>query len=135
MAVFTLVNPQVIVNSVDLSNHVDMVSLQEAFADIDTTAFGSSAKTRIAGLGDHKLTIEFQQDFATSSVAATIDPLVGLTTNVTIKPVNAATSTTNPAYTFTVLVLDWKPLDGKVGDLTKSSVTWPVSGAVNKSNT
>jgi hypothetical protein len=125
-----LTNPQIVVNSVDLSARCDMVTLEEIFADIDTTAFGQSARTRVGGLGDHKFTAEFQQDFGAGSVDATINPLVGLTTSITVKPVNAATTTLNPAYTFTVLITQWKPIDGKVGDLSKASVTWPVSGAI-----
>lgn len=135
MAVLVLTNPVITVNSVDLTNHVDSVSIEQTFADVDTTAFGSSAKTRVAGLGDHKVTIEFQQDWAASSVQQTISPLIGQTTTVTVKPVNATTTSTNPVYWFTALITDWKPLDGKVGDLVKISVTWPISGAVNTSTT
>lgn len=135
MAVLVLTNPVITVNSVDLTNHVDSVAIEQTFADVDTTAFGSSAKTRVAGLGDHKVTIEFQQDWAASSVQQTISPLIGQTTTVTVKPVNATTTSTNPVYWFTALITDWKPLDGKVGDLVKISVTWPISGAVNTSTT
>jgi hypothetical protein len=133
MAVTVLINPQIVVNSVDLTNHIDTVKLEEKFADVDTTAFGGGgSKTRTAGLGDHAVTLNFQQDFAGSSVEATIAPLVGTTTSITVKPLNATTSSTNPAYTFTVLVNDWTPLDGKVGELSMASVTWPISGVVTK---
>jgi hypothetical protein len=132
MAVQVLINPQIIINSVDLTSRIDTVALEETYADVDTTAFGSSAKTRLAGLGDHKVTLNFQQDFAGAEVEATIYPLVGSTASITVKPLNATTSTTNPAYTFTALVTDWKPVDGKVGALMMSSVTWPISGAVTK---
>ena len=132
MAIMVLTNPQIVINGVDLSNHIDTVTIEETFADVDTTAFGSTSKTRIAGLGDHKVTLNFQQDYAASSVDATIYPLIGTTTSFNVKPLNAATSTTNPAYSGTVLVTDWKPLDGKVGALAMSSVTWPVSGGVLK---
>jgi hypothetical protein len=135
MALLVLTNPQVTVNAVDLSNHIDQVTIDLGYADIDTTAFGSAHKTRVAGLGDHKVTLEFQQDWAASSVHATVNPLIGLTTSIVVKPVNGATTTTNPAYWFTVVVNDWKPVDGKVGDLAKSAVTWPVSGAINISTT
>ena len=133
MAITVLLNPQIIVNSVDLSNHIDSVDLNEKWADIDTTAFGAAgAKTRVAGLGDHAVTLNFQQDFAGSSVEATIYPLVGTVASFTIKPMNATTSTTNPAYTFTALINDWKPVSGKVGVLMVSSATWPISGGVTK---
>lgn len=127
-----LINPQIVINSVDLSNHCTSVTIEETFAAVDTTAFGSGAKTYLAGLGDHKVSIDFQQDYGSSSVEQTVSPLVGLTTSVVIKPLNASTSTTNPAYSFTVLVDDWKPLDGKIGDLITSSVSWPVSGSITK---
>lgn len=135
MAVFTLVNPQVILNSVDLSNRIDQVTIEYTVADIDTTAFGSTAKTRIGGLQDNKITFEVQQDYALAEVDATIYPLIGTLTNFNIKPVNAATSSTNPAYTGSVLVMDYKPLDGKVGDLSKMSLTWPVSGLITRNIT
>lgn len=135
MGQIVLTNVKVQINSVDLSNHVESVTIEETFADVDTTAFGQTAKTRIAGLGDHKVTINFQQDWATSSVEATVGALVGATTQVFCIPVNGAINTQNPSYSFVVLVTDWKPIDGKVGDLATSSVTWPVSGSVTKSNT
>lgn len=136
MAVVVLLNPQILINSVDLSNHIDQVTLEETFADIDTTAFGSGgSKTRVAGLGDHKVTLNFQQDFAASSVEQTVYPLVGTVTSVTVKELSAATSTVNPAYSFNVLVDQWKPVDGKVGALQMSSVTWPISGSVTKATT
>jgi hypothetical protein len=132
MAKVVLLNPQIVINSVDLTDHIDMVTIEETFADVETTAFGNTAKTRVAGLGDNKFTAEFQQDYAVSSVEQTIYPLIGTNVSVTVKPVNGTTTSTNPAYTFTVALLDWKPVDGKVGDLEKVSVTWPISGTVTK---
>src|ERR1019366_2436107 len=132
MAVTVLLTPQIVINSVDLTNRIDTVKIDETYADVDTTAFGSGSKTRVAGLGDHKVTLNFQQDFAAAEVEATVYPLIGLTTSITVKPLNGTTSTTNPAYTFTVLVTDWTPIDGKVGALLMSSVTWPISGSITK---
>lgn len=131
MSKTVLTNVSVLVNSVNLSAWVDTVTLEQSYADVDTTAFGQTAKTRIAGLGDHKCTLDFQQDWALAAVEATILPLVGTLTQVVVTVPNATTaSSTNPAYTFTVLVTSWKDVDGKIGDLSKSSVTWPVSGAI-----
>lgn len=132
MTQLILTNPQIVINSVDLSNRIDQVTLEETYTPIETTTFGQGHRTFLAGLGEHKFTVEFTQDYASGSVSATIDPLMGLTTTVSIKPVNGTTTTTNPAYTFTVLVAGWKPMDAKVGELSKSSATWPVVGAVTK---
>lgn len=130
-----LVNPKIVINSVDLTNRIDMVTIEQMYTDVDVSTFGTTSKQHAAGLSDNKFTLEFTQDFSAASVDATIFPLVGLTTTVAVLPVNAATSSVNPSYTFTVVVLQWKPLDGKVGDASKVSVVWPISGNVVKSNT
>jgi hypothetical protein len=128
MTVQVAIFSSIVVNSVDLSNHCDSIKYAKKYADVDTTSFGQGAKTRVAGLGDHSLALTFHQDYAAGSVDATIFPLVGTTTSVTLKASTASTSTTNPAYTMVVLVDDWTPLDAKVGALLQSSVTWPVVG-------
>ena len=103
---------------------------------VETTAFGSTARTRVAGLIDNSVTVEFQQDYAASSVEATINTsgssLVGTTTTMVVKPNGSTTSATNPSYTFTVLVSEWSPLNGAVGELATASVTWPISGTITK---
>jgi len=134
MAKLVFNNPKVTINSVDLTGYIAQVSLDMSFAEVETTAFGNTAVTRVAGLGDHSFSASFHQDFATSTVEPTIYPLLGTTTEVTIKAVNQTTTTTNPLYTFTVLVNQWAPISGSVGDLLTADVTWPVSGAVTKAN-
>ena len=129
-----LTNPKIVINSVDLSSHIDSVHLESTATDLDTTTFGNTAKRHASGLLDNKVTLEFQQDEALASVEATIYPLIGSTTTMTVWPNGGTTSTTNPAYTMTVVVEQWIPLDGKAGDLSKASITWPVDGTITKSN-
>lgn len=130
MAKFVLTNPSISVGGVQLEDHVGSVTLTEAYAEVATTAFGDTAVTRIAGLGDHSISLDFHEDFAATEVHATISPLVGSTTSIIVKPVNETTSATNPSFTMTVLVTEWPLLNGAVGDLATASVTWPVSGAI-----
>ena len=99
---------------------------------METTAFGNTAKTRVAGLADNSVTFEFHQDYATSSVEQTIYPLLGTAVSVVAKPVAGTTTTVNPQYTFSALVSEWTPLNGSVGELATASVTWPISGAITK---
>jgi hypothetical protein len=133
MAKFVLTNPSISVASVDLSDHIASVSLNSTRAEVPTTAFGDEAVTRIAGLGDNSITLSFHEDFASSEVHQTIYPLIGTTTSVVVKPVNATTATDNPSFTMTVLVTEWPILNGAVGDLAAADVTWPVSGLITKS--
>jgi hypothetical protein len=133
MARIVLTNAYVTVNSVDVSDHVASVTLNSSIDVVETTAFGTTgARTRVGGLADNSITLEFHQDYASGSIEATVYPLLGTTTTVVVKPNGSSTSTTNPSYTSTVLVSEWTPLNGAVGELATASVTWPVSGAITK---
>lgn len=128
-----LTNAKVTINSVNLSDHIASVTLSTSADVVDTTGFSSTAaRSRVAGLLDNSVTLEFHQDFATSNVEQTIYPLVGTTTTVVVTPVDTTVSGTNPSYTFTALVAEWQPLSGAVGELATASVTWPISGTITK---
>jgi len=130
MAKFVLTNPEIEINSVSLADHVASVTVSESYAEVATTAFGDTAVTRVAGRGDHSVSLDFHEDFSAAEVHATIYPLLSGTTTLVVKPVNETTSSTNPSYTMTVLVTEWPLLNGAVGDLATASVTWPVSGSI-----
>jgi len=133
MARIVLTNAYVTINSVDVSDHVASVTLNSSIDVVETTAFSSTAaRTRIGGLADNSISLEFHQDYASGSIEATVYPLLGTTTSVVVKPNGTSTSATNPSYTATVLVSEWTPLSGAVGELATASVTWPVSGAITK---
>lgn len=135
MARIVLTEVNCVINGVDLSDHIASVSLTTTDDVIDTTGFSSASaagRTRVAGLADNSVTLEFHQDFASSSVEQTIYPLLGTTTAVVVKPTNAAVSGNNPSYSFTALVSEWQPLSGAVGELSTASVTWPISGKITK---
>jgi hypothetical protein len=132
MARIVLTDAKVTVNGVNLSDHIASVSLSRSDDVIETSAFSSTAaKTRVAGLQDNSVTLEFHQDFATSNVEATIYPLLGSTTTIVVSPTSSV-SATSPSYSFTALVSEWTPLNGGVGELATASVTWPISGAITK---
>jgi hypothetical protein len=135
MARIVLTDASIVINSVDLSDHIASVTISTSEDVIDTSAFSSTianGRTRVAGLADNSITLEFHQDFATSSVEQTIYPLLGQTTSVVVKPTSAAVSATNPSFSCTVVVTEWQPLSGSVGELSTASVSWPISGAITK---
>ena len=127
-----ITNATVTIGSVDLSSSIRKVTLSTSRAELDTTTFGNTAKRRIAGLADSKVSLDFNQDFSASSVEASIYSLIGTTTTVVIKPSGTTVSATNPSYTFTALVTDWTPLDAQVGDLASATISWPIDGAITK---
>ena len=123
MARVVLTNASVVFGSTDLSDHIASITLNSTYDIVETTAFGNTAKTRVAGLADNSVTFEFHQDYATSSVEQTIYPLLGTAVSVVAKPVAGTTTTVNPQYTFSALVSEWTPLNGSVGELATASVT------------
>jgi len=132
MAKLVLTNPQITIAGTDLSSSISSVTLDTKYDIVETTAFGDTAKKRVAGLADNSISIEFFQDFAASQVEATIYPLLGTATTVVVKPVSTTTGSTNPSYTVSAVVSEWQPLKGGIGQLATASVTWPVSGAITK---
>ena len=132
MAKLVLTDAKVTINSVILSDHIASITLETKDDIVETSAFGSTAKTRVAGLADNSVSIDFHQDFAASNVEATIYPLLGQTTTVVVQPTSSSVSTTNPTYTFQAVVADWTPLKAGVGQLATASVTWPISGTITK---
>ena len=122
----------VTVGGVDLSSSIRKVTLSTDRAELDTTTFGNTAKRRVAGLADNKVSLDFNQDFSASSVEATLYTLIGSTTTIVIKPNGTTASATNPSYTFTALVTSWTPLDAQVGELASATITWPIDGDITK---
>lgn len=132
MARIVLTDVTVEINAVDLSDHIANVEISQNFDAVETTAFGDGGRTRVAGLEDSSISLDFHQDFDAASVDATIAPLVGGTASFTVIPNGTAVSATNPSYTGTVLITEWTPLSGSVGELATASITWPVSGQVTR---
>jgi len=130
MAVFLQNDVQVTVNSVDLTDHVASITWTENADELETTAMGDSNRTRIGGLKDGSVSIEFHQDFAASSVYISLYSLLGTTTTVTMTPTSGSLSATNPKHSASALVTELPVIDGGVGVLATISVNWPLSGAV-----
>ena len=140
MARLVLTDANVLFASNDISTYITSVSLSTSYDVIDTTGISTTgaARTRVAGLADNSITIEFNQDFADNALeelingTTTTNGTVGLVVAMQVKPTSATTSANNPKYTFSALVSEWQPLSGAVGELATASVTWPISGVITK---
>jgi hypothetical protein len=133
MAIFVATDFLVSINgSTALNSYLTQVELKASANDVTTTAFGSTWVTRVAGLKEGSLTLQFNQDYAASAVDATLWPLLGTNATVAIRPTSNAISSTNPSYTAVVVVTDYTPVSGNVGDLATLSITLPTSGTVSR---
>jgi len=136
MAVFLNNQVGVKVNSVDLSDHVNQVTLNRNFDQLEVTAMGDSGHRFIKGLEASSITLDFLNDTSSASVLQTLQAAWG--TNVTLvllQNKGTAVSATNPLYTMTVLVNNTTDINGATGDLSTQNVTWQVSGTIAVTNT
>jgi len=107
-----------------LTEFVTSITLNYEKEQVEVTAMSNAGRIYTGGLQNNSVDITFNQDFAATKVAATLDALVGTTTTVVIKPTSAAVSATNPSYTISNAYLGaTQPVSGTVGDLATLSVT------------
>ena len=134
MAHLVLKDADVVVNSVNLSDHVASVEISMSAADIDVTAMTATGIRRLPGLRDESFAVTFLADFAASEVDATLAPLYtgGTSFTVVVKATSAAVSATNPTYTGTCYLLEFSPIAGDVGSRAEVAVTFAVDGVITR---
>ena len=132
MATFAATDYYILINAVNMSPMATSASLPVTTAELENTAFSATYRSRIGGLKDAKLDIEWNEDFAAAQVDALLWPLFGTVVTFELRPTSGARSATNPAYTGSVLISQYTPLDSKVGDLANLKTSWPTSGAITR---
>lgn len=133
MASIVLTNAKLLVNAVDLSDHVRSVKINYKAETPENTAMGASTKSRLPGLLDWDMDIELNQDWAAAKTDATLFPLVGAAAfTVDVQPVNAARSATNPSYTGSALLADYPPLGQKVGEVATTTIKLMGTGTLSR---
>jgi hypothetical protein len=127
MSKIVLTNCVVKVDTIDLSDHVNAVSITETVNEVETSAFGNSNVTRVGGLRDSSISLTFHQNFAAGEVYATLKDKVGSIGTVQVIPNGTVISATNPSISLEVLYTEMSHLDGSIGELSTASVTWPAN--------
>ena len=132
MAIVMSNNVSLVVNSVDLSDHVREITIQMSAEDLDATAMGAESRAHAVGLRDDRMEVTFLQDYAAAKVDATLSGLVSSSTPFTVvaKPTSGSVSATNPSYTMSALLFDYTPIDATVGEISAPEVTFlPAPGS------
>jgi hypothetical protein len=133
MAKFVLTAEFVTIASTDVTASCSQAELQITVADEDVTNYASLGwHERLGGLKDAKLVLNFYNDFAATALDSVFWPLLGTVQTFEVRGTQSARGTSNPAYTGSVLITDWNPITGKVGDVDTVSVTWPSTGAITR---
>jgi hypothetical protein len=132
MARTVLTNAYVKIGTVDFSDLIASIEFSDEAEEIETTAFGQTGRTRVGGLRDQSISLDFHVDFDPAEVDDTIGALVGSTAAIEFAPKGTAIGTANPKWSGNVLVTEWG-WGGGVGELATKSVTWPVDGVLARS--
>ncbi|MET9952389.1 hypothetical protein ABZ135_12680 [Streptomyces sp. NPDC006339] len=131
MPMMVLTSEYVALAGVDLSEYARKAELAVEVEEKDVTTYAAAGwKVLLGGLKSGELGCEFLQDYAATRIDSIIWPLLGTVVPFEVRPTNAVVSASNPKYTGSVLVKEWKPIEGSVGDEATSGVSFPTSGAV-----
>ena len=120
-----LSNPVVTVNSVDLSDQCTAATFTHRFDQLESTAFGDTARKYVAGLGNHEVTLSLYMSYAATETYATLSSLVGTTTTVRVQPAAPPDSATNPGFVLTGAFLAELPvINASMGELSTVDITF-----------
>lgn len=123
------------INGTTWADHASKAEIPIKVENKDATTFGQTWLVKRGGLKDGNLNLEFFNDFTAGNLDEIIWGLLGTVVSFEIRPTSAARSTSNPAYTGNILIDQWSPVMGKVGDLVTVSVGFPTSGTVTRAVT
>jgi hypothetical protein len=118
-----------------VSANVAQVTIALESDDVEVTNFSSGGfRERIGGLKSGTFSIDVHQDMAAGSIDEQFFASLGGTAAIRVRPGGtAAVGTSNPRYEFSCLVTAINPVDGAVGDLSTQSISWPITGPVDRS--
>jgi hypothetical protein len=123
MAIYLNNGVSCVLNSVDLSDHVTAITINQSFDELEVTAMGDSSHKFTKGLEASTVTLDFLNDTASASVNQTLKAAYGTTVPIVIKQTSSAVSATNPSYSTTVLINNLTQVNGAVGDISSQSLT------------
>ena len=127
-----LSNPALTINSVDLTDQATSATLTFAYDQLETTAFGQTARvfggSTVTSLQNNTFEVELFQSYAASETEASIYSLVGVQTTITVSPTAAGLATpsaTAPKYTLTGAYLaSHTPINASLGELSTITLTF-----------
>lgn len=114
----------------------DRCSKAELTIDVeekDTTTFASSGwKECLGGLKSGTLALTLKQDIIDDGLDEDFWAILGTVVAFEVRLTQSSVGVSNPKYTGSILVKEWKPLNGQVGDVAEVEVSFPTSGAVTR---
>ena len=132
MAEVVLTDAYITIATVDLSDHVRQLTLNYLSEPQDVTAMSDTTRTRLGGLLDWSVSVEFNQDYAASEIDVTLFSLVGTSVALVIRPDSDAVGSTNPQFSGNAILESYQPVGGSVGDAHVSPVNFLGNGTLTR---
>jgi len=117
------------INSNDVTEWCAKVELTDEFEEKDVTTFDSGgARKVLGGLESGSIGITFRNSHTAGELDEVMWALRRQVVPFTVRADAAVVSTSNPQYSGNLLVNQWSPIMGSVGDVNEFDVTFPLSG-------
>jgi hypothetical protein len=126
MAIFMGNSVVVVLGATTISDHISSVTLNREVDAVEITSMVDSDHVFLRGLNNNSVTLEFFQDFATSSVNSLIDDAIGTYLNLKLVPVSGTVTSTNPSYSMSCFIGQWQPIQATPESVVTAQITWPV---------
>lgn len=119
------------INGTDISSYLKKGELSLESEAQDATTFGSGGwKEFLGGLKSGELALSYLNDVAAAALDSIMWPLLGTVVTFQVRVSSSAVGASNPQYSGSILIKEWKPVAGNVGDINSADVSYPTSGAV-----
>ncbi|HCT81753.1 MAG TPA: hypothetical protein DGT23_35270 [Micromonosporaceae bacterium] len=116
-----------------IHDHCSKAELTVDVEEKDVTTFADSGwKAVLGGLKSGQLALGLKQDIADDALDEDFWAILGTVVTFEIRLTQSAVSASNPKYTGSILIKEWKPLNGSVGDVAELDVSFPTSGAITR---
>ncbi len=113
----------------DLSAWCKKIELKDTIEAKKTTTFRSGgAEENKGGLESYEAAITFNQDYDASALDSIMWALRRAVVTFAARAQQSAVTSSNPQYSGSLLITEWVPIAGSVGDLGEVDVTYPGSG-------
>jgi hypothetical protein len=133
MAKIVLLAEYLSINAVDLSSYTKKAELKLEVDAVDVTTYGDNGWTvLLGGIKSGELGWDALNDMAVGLLDSQIFALLGTVVAFEVRASNAARSTSNPAYIGSILIKEWQPIGGGIGDANSPGVSYPTSGAITR---
>lgn len=131
MAIFLGNNAGLKIATVDLSDHVQSITINRVAEQLDITAQGDTARKFGVGLEASSISVTFYNDAATASVLQTLQDAWGTTVAVSMIQVKGtAVSAANKSYSTTILVDNLTDINNQQGEYSTLDITFTCQAKV-----